>query len=270
MDSARTMAARLNELNRDRREIEDQMKLDAMAYLETLEDPAVPRPALCLFEEDWHQGVVGLVASRIKDRLHRPVIAFAPAGEGSTEIKGSARSIPGVHIRDVLADIATRHPGLLRKFGGHAMAAGLSLARDRLDEFALAFEKEVESHLANLDLEHVLHTDGGLEARDLDLEMAELLRQAGPWGQGFPEPMFDGRFEVVGGRIVGERHLKLVLRPPGSDRLVDAIAFAVDEPAAWLGCRELRMAYRLDVNEFRDVRSVQLRIEYMETGEPDS
>ncbi len=263
-DTAFSLAAKLNEFNRDRREIEDQMKQAAVAYLEALEDSAASKPALCLFENDWHQGVVGLVASRIKDRVHRPVIAFAPAGEGSADLKGSARSIPGVHIRDVLANIATHHPGLLRKFGGHAMAAGLSLARDKLEEFTLAFEKEVENHLASLDLEHVLHTDGPLEACEMGLEMAELLRQAGPWGQGFPEPMFDGGFEVVGSRIVGERHLKLVLRPPRSDRLVDAIAFAVDEPAVWLACRELRAAYRLDVNEFRNTRNVQLRIEYME------
>jgi single-stranded-DNA-specific exonuclease len=266
-DSARAMAARLNELNRDRRHIEEQMKLDALRYLEGLEDSAQTRPALCLFEEDWHQGVVGLVASRIKDRVHRPVIAFAPAGEDSAEIKGSARSIPGVHIRDVLADIATRHPGLLKKFGGHAMAAGLSLARDKLDEFALAFETEVESHLANLDLEHAVHTDGALEAHEMDLAMAEMLRQAGPWGQGFPEPLFDGEFDVAGSRIVGERHLKLVLKPPRTDRLFDAIAFGVDNPTEWLACRTLLTAYRLDVNEFRDARNVQLRIEYMESGE---
>lgn len=275
-DTARAMAARLDALNRDRREIEDQMKLDALACLERLDDSATlstppgtgGKAALSLFEEDWHQGVVGLVASRIKDRINRPVIAFAPAGQGSPELKGSARSIPGVHIRDVLADIATRRPDLLKKFGGHAMAAGVSLARDKLEEFAAAFETEVETHLANLDLEHAVHTDGALEPRELDLEMAELLRQSGPWGQGFPEPVFDGEFEVAGSRIVGERHLKLVLKPKYGDLLLDAIAFGVEAPEAWLAARRVRAAYRLDVNEYRDTRKLQLRIEYMESGEP--
>lgn len=266
-DSARAMAARLNEFNRDRREVEEQMKQDALAYLERLEDPIEAKPALCLFEEDWHQGVVGLVASRIKDRVHRPVIAFAPAGPDGAEIRGSGRSIPGVHIRDVLAEIAARRPGIFRKFGGHAMAAGLTLARDRLEEFTQAFEMEVENRLAGLDLEHAVHTDGTLEAHELDLDMAEALRQAGPWGQGFPEPLFDGEFEVAGSRVVGERHLKLVLKAPRSDRLLDGIVFGVDDPTDWLSCRKLRAAYRLDVNEFRDTRSVQLRIEYMESGD---
>lgn len=270
LDGARAMAVQLDELNRDRREIEDQMKQEALVCLERLErlDAAAgARPALCLFDEDWHQGVVGLVASRIKDRIHRPVIAFAPAGSASAEIKGSARSIPGVHIRDVLADIAAGRPGLLKKFGGHAMAAGLSLSRGRLEEFSAAFEETVRAHSANLDLEHAIHTDGVLPPEELNLEQAELLRQAGPWGQGFPEPVFDGEFEVAGCRIVGERHLKLVLEPSRSGRRVDAIAFGVEHPQDWLGCRRIRAAYRLDVNEFRDARSLQLRIEYMEGGD---
>jgi single-stranded-DNA-specific exonuclease len=264
-DSARAMAARLNEFNRDRREVEEQMKQDALGYLERLEDVGEAKPALCLFEEDWHQGVVGLVASRIKERVHRPVIAFALAGPGGNEIRGSGRSIPGVHIRDVLAEIAAQRPGIFRKFGGHAMAAGLTMGRDRLEEFTLAFEAEVANRLAGLDLEHAVQTDGALEAHELDLDMAEALRQAGPWGQGFPEPLFDGEFDVAGSRVVGERHLKLVLRAPGSDRFLDGIVFGVDEPGPWLACRKLRTAYRLDVNEFRDVRNVQLRIEYMES-----
>jgi single-stranded-DNA-specific exonuclease len=267
MDDARARAARLNEFNRDRREVEEQMKQDAFAIIDRLEESAGSRPALCLFEEDWHQGVVGLVASRIKDRVHRPVIAFAPGGAGGDELRGSGRSVPGVHIRDVLADIAARKPGIFRKFGGHAMAAGLTLARGRLAEFTRDFEAEVEKRLAGLDLEHAVQTDGALEPCELELAMAEALQRAGPWGQGFPEPLFDGEFEVVGSRIVGERHLKLVLKPPRSDRILDGICFGVDEPGPWLRCRKLRTAYRLDVNEFRDLRNVQLRIEYMESAD---
>jgi single-stranded-DNA-specific exonuclease len=266
-DSARAMATQLNDINRDRREIEDQMKADALAGIEGFDRGDETRPALCLFEEDWHQGVVGLVASRIKDRLHRPVIAFALADAEKAELKGSARSIPGIHIRDVLADIATRHPGLLEKFGGHAMAAGLSLARDRLDDFTRAFETEVLRHAATIDLEPTIDTDGALDSRDMSLKTAEALQQAGPWGQNFPEPLFDGEFQVIGSRIVGERHLKLVLKPQGSGEMIDAIVFGLDDPAAWLKCRQLRAAYRLDINDFRDSRSVQLRIEYMEAIE---
>ncbi|HYE36201.1 single-stranded-DNA-specific exonuclease RecJ [Methylocaldum sp.] len=261
-DAARAMAVRLDQLNRDRREIEEQMKLDALAHLEDLDTSLATKAGLCLFDESWHQGVVGILASRIKDRLNRPVIAFAVTD--GDEIKGSARSIPGVHIRDVLSDIATRRPELLRRFGGHAMAAGLSLHRDNLPEFAEIFEEEVARHLISMDLDHAIHSDGQLEAHEMELEIAELLRQSGPWGQGFPEPLFDGEFDVAQSRIVGDCHLKLLLKIPNSEKLVDGIAFFVDDPADWLDCRRLRAVYRLDINEFRDSRSVQLRMEYME------
>ncbi|MGX2039046.1 single-stranded-DNA-specific exonuclease RecJ [Methylocaldum sp. MU1018] len=264
-DAARVMAARLDQLNRERREIEEQMKLDALAHLENLDDSLATTAGLCLFDDSWHQGVVGILASRIKDRVNRPVIAFARTD--GDEIKGSARSIPGVHIRDVLSDIATRCPNLLRKFGGHAMAAGLSLRRDDLPRFTELFEEEVARHLTHLDLDHAVHSDGPLEAHEMVLEIAELLRQSGPWGQGFPEPLFDGEFDVAQSRIVSDRHLKLLLRIPNSDRLIDGIAFFVDEPADWLACRRLRAVYRLDINEFRDARSVQLRMEYMESSD---
>jgi len=264
-DAAREMAAELNSLNRDRRDIEDQMKREALAILEQLDiDSAGPHPGLCLFQDDWHQGVVGLVASRIKDRIHRPVIAFARADAEPNQIKGSARSIPGIHIRDVLADIATRQPGLIKRFGGHAMAAGLTLDRERLEEFATAFETEVQRHAEDVDLEHTLHSDGSLDTDEISLATAELLETAGPWGQGFPEPLFDGRFTVAGSRIVGERHLKMVLKPAGGQQLIDAIAFGLDHPGEWLRCQEIQAAYRLDVNEFRNNRTVQLRVEYME------
>ena len=264
-EAARTMAIQLDQLNRDRREIEDQMKLDAFAILENLDTQkrAQDRAGICLFDASWHQGVIGILASRVKDRLHRPVIAFAPSGPG--EIKGSARSIPGVHIRDVLSDIAVAYPGLLARFGGHAMAAGLSLERDAYPAFAKIFDVEVGKRLQGMDLAHTVHSDGELDAEELRLECAELLQQGGPWGQGFPEPLFDGEFEVVQARILAEKHLKLVLRTPDQMRMIDGIAFFVDNPESWLGQPRLRLAYRLDVNEFRDHRSVQLRIEYMET-----
>jgi single-stranded-DNA-specific exonuclease len=265
-NAAFAMATQLDRLNRDRRELEDQMKQEALAYLDALDVPVGDKAALCLFDETWHQGVIGLVASRVKDLANRPVVVFAPAGDDL--VKGSVRSIPGIHIRDVLSDINTQHPRLIRQFGGHAMAAGLSLGREDLPRFAALFEQEAFRRLSAADLEHAVHSDGALEPRELDLAMAEQLRQAGPWGHGFPEPMFDGEFDVVQSRIVGERHLKLVLRPPRSARDIDAIVFGVGEPADWLDCRRLRAAYRLDVNEFRDSRNAQLRIEYMESGEP--
>jgi single-stranded-DNA-specific exonuclease len=265
MASARIMAGQLDRLNRERREIEDQMKLDAFAILDKLdaEKRVNGLAGVCLFDASWHQGVIGILASRVKDRLHRPVIAFAPAGNG--EIKGSARSIPGVHIRDVLSDIAATHPALLARFGGHAMAAGLSLEKGDYPAFAKLFDAEVGKHLQGMDLTNAVHSDGELTPEELRLESAELLQQGGPWGQGFPEPLFDGEFDVVQTRIVGEKHLKLVLKTPDQLRMIDAIAFHVDGPESWLGCRRLRLAYKLDVNEFRDNRTVQLRVEYMES-----
>lgn len=266
-ETAKNLAVRLDGLNRERREIEDQMKLDALAILDAMgARQGGDAAGLCLFDAAWHQGVIGILASRIKDRLHRPVIAFAPSGAG--EIKGSARSIPGVHVRDVLSDIAAAHPQLLNRFGGHALAAGLSLKAADFERFSEIFDAEVGKHLKGLDLDHAVHSDGELAAEEIRLESAELLQQAGPWGQGFPEPLFDGEFEVIQSRVVGSRHLKLVLRTPDQARMIDAIAFFVDDPESWLGCSRLKAAYRLDVNDFRDNRSVQLRIEYMEAGEP--
>jgi single-stranded-DNA-specific exonuclease len=266
-EAARAMAARLDEINRERREIEERMKLDAFAILDRLEKSGWlrKRHGLSLFDASWHQGVIGILASRVKDRLHRPTIAFAPAGLG--EIKGSARSIPGVHIRDLLADIAVAHPHLLSRFGGHAMAAGLTLAEADFPAFAEAFDAEARNRLEGLDLDQAVHSDGELDCEELRLENAELLQEAGPWGQGFPEPLFDGEFEVVQSRILKDKHLKLVLTDREGRRMIDGIAFFVDEPARWLGCRRLKLAYRLDVNEFRDNRGVQLRIEYMEGAE---
>ncbi|CAL1241027.1 single-stranded-DNA-specific exonuclease RecJ [Candidatus Methylocalor cossyra] len=261
-EAARSMAARLDALNRERQQLEERMKQQALAYLDALEVPVGDRFALCLFDEGWHQGVIGLVASRVKDLTHRPVAVFAPDGEDG--VKGSLRSIPGIHIRDLLSDLATGHPRLIRRFGGHAMAAGLSLEREALPRFAELFEAEAGRRLSPEDLEHAVHTDGALEEHELNLAVAEQLRQAGPWGQGFPEPLFDGEFQVLDSRVLGERHLKLRLRPVHGARSFDAVAFGVAEPAAWRDLPALRAAYRLEVNEYRESRAVQLRLEYME------
>lgn len=261
---AKDIAVQLDELNNDRREVEGQMSREAMALLadmNVLNEQHLPA-GVCLYDANWHQGVIGILASRIKDRVHRPVIAFAPAGKD--EIKGSARSIPGVHIRDVLSDVAAAHPKLLSKFGGHAMAAGMSLKMHDYPAFALAFDEVVKLKLADVDLEQKIYSDGELTEAELSLEFAELLQNAATWGQEFPEPVFDGIFDVIQSRIVGQRHLKLVLRKPAGNLVIDAIAFYVDQPENWLGLRQIRAAYRLDINEFRGNRSVQLMVQYLE------
>jgi single-stranded-DNA-specific exonuclease len=268
---AREIASRLHQLNLDRRQIEQEMQQQALGLLADLElelDQASTEPPLAysLYREGWHQGVVGLLASRIKDRTHRPTIAFADAGDD--EVKGSARSIPGLHIRDILDAVATRHPGLIDKFGGHAMAAGLSLSRSKYQAFSEAFEQEVARHAEDVSLQAVVESDGELAAAEFDLGLATQLRFAGPWGQHFPEPVFDGEFEIVSQRLVAQKHLKLVLNLPGSVQLLDAIAFNVDLEA-WpdQSAQRVRLAYRLDVNEFRGQQSLQLMVEHLEHPE---
>jgi len=256
-------ATRLHQLNQDRRVIERDMQAEALQIIAGLglEEGAGTPAALTLYQGGWHQGVIGILASRIKDRMHRPTIAFADGEPG--ELKGSARSIPGIHIRDILDAVATRHPGLIDRFGGHAMAAGLTLPAAAYEDFAAAFVAEVQRHAGDVELQAVIESDGELDAADLDLALAGELRYAGPWGQHFPEPVFDGRFELVSQRLVGDKHLKLVLRPPGGD-IVDAIAFNVDLDT-WPdeSVREVDIAYRLDVNEFRGRQSLQLVVEYL-------
>jgi single-stranded-DNA-specific exonuclease len=211
---------------------------------------------LCLFNPDWHQGVIGILASRIKEKFHRPVIAFAPADNG--EIKGSARSVSGLHIRDALDAIAKKHPEILNKFGGHAMAAGLSIKREHYETFAKLFDAEVRNHLSDDDLCSVIYSDGELGQEHFDLNTAELLRFAGPWGQGFPEPVFDGVFDVINRRVVGEKHLKLFLRVPDSEKLVDAIAFNYVDNDWSDDVNSVKLAYQLDINEFQGNRTVQI------------
>ena len=265
--SARTMASELDDLNKTRREIEQGMQLEAEKILKALsfDEDNLPS-AIALYQADWHQGVIGIVAGRLKEKLHRPCIIFAKGKEGDDssnihqEIKGSARSIPGLHIRDLLEQIESQHPNLIIKFGGHAMAAGLSIKRKDLEKFQLVFNELASTLLSSEDLQSIILSDGGLPNSDLSLTFAEQIREAGPWGQNFPEPIFDDVFTVVQQRIVGEKHLKLVVEK--QKKIFDAIAFNIDI-TAWPNnkANQVHLAYRLDVNEFRGKRTVQLMVE---------
>ncbi len=267
-DSASRLGAELDRINRERRNIQSDMQEQAMQAVQELHLDQDGLPiGLCLFNESWHQGVVGLVASKVKEHHHRPVVALAPAGNG--EIKGSARSIPGLHIRDTLDALAARHPDLLQKFGGHAMAAGLTIKADNLDAFSQAFNEEVSRLLSEDDLSQRVLTDGILGADELAMNFAERLRAAGPWGQGFPEPVFEGSFNIIASRVVGSNHVKMQLREPSGKEL-DAIAFNQAQDGEAPGWSEIRAAYRLDINEFRGTRSVQLVIEHMEPTESEN
>ncbi|MBM4213273.1 MAG: single-stranded-DNA-specific exonuclease RecJ [Gammaproteobacteria bacterium] len=277
LPEALMLAARLDELNKERRTIEAKMQEQAMAAVRFLDDPdvlerrggAASRHGLCLYDHEWHQGVVGIVAGRIKDRVRRPVIAFADAGEG--QLRGSMRSVTGVHARDVLEAISTRLPGLLPKFGGHAMAAGLTLDTARLDEFAREFDAEVLRWQAGGSLADRLETDGELGIEDFSLATAEALREGGPWGQAFPEPTFDQVFRVHKTRVLADTHLKLWVEPEGSNRRFDAIAFNLlqgrpnllgSDGAPALGER-VHLVYRLDVNEWNGERRLQLLVDHL-------
>ncbi|WP_414431029.1 single-stranded-DNA-specific exonuclease RecJ [Alcanivorax sp. IL3] len=257
------MAQELDTINRERRSIEHGMRDAAMIEVSRLNPENLPA-GLCLYGKEWHEGVVGILASRVKEAIHRPVIAFAPAQQPGT-LKGSGRSIPGLHLRDALNAVATANPGLLSKFGGHAMAAGLSLERDKLDQFKVAFEKAVSELLSPKALEKVVETDGELDDHELSLANAELLSHRFPWGQGFPAPSFDGEFEVLKHRIVGERHLKLTLGLPGVSGIIDAIHFNVPVEALPKRISRVRGVYRLEVNEFRGQRNPQLLFEHLIT-----
>ena len=262
---ALTIARELDALNRQRRGIEKEMQQQALASLEALQnefDAAGPPGGLCLLDMSWHQGVIGILASRIKQRLHRPVIAFAPAADG--KLRGSARSVPGLHIRDLLERVNSQNPDLIVKFGGHAMAAGLTLREKDYERFRMAFEAAVAEMASAEIFERIILTDGELGPEELDLSVAQALRVAGPWGHGFPEPLFDGVFTVVDRRIVGETHVRFRLRVPHDESVVDAIAFSAAQHG-WNDVRgAVRLAFRLDVNEFRGRQSLQLVIEYLE------
>ena len=260
--AALDLATELDSLNRRRREIEQEMRDEASVILESerLTDTRQVPAALCLYEPHWHQGVVGILASRVKDQIHRPVIVFASDDNG--QIKGSGRSIEGVHLRDALDAVATRHPGLITKFGGHAMAAGLSIAEVDFDAFQQAFACEVAERLKGINADRCYLTDGSLQGSDMTLPLAEALRFAAPWGQGFPAPLFDGEFDVVNARLLKEKHLKLRVRAPEDETIFDAIAFNnAPDP---LPSGQVRLVYRLEINEFRGERNVQLMVEYLD------
>jgi single-stranded-DNA-specific exonuclease len=263
---ARLLAQQLDQLNIERRQIEAKMQTEALAAVRVLADPGsgITRAGICLFDEAWHQGVVGLVASRVKERLRRPVIAFARVDERL--LRGSARSVPGVHIRDVLDALASQDPTLIQKFGGHAMAAGLTLEFARLDMFARAFDTQCARALAARGSPDVIETDGELSREEIALPTAEALRAGGPWGPGFPEPLFDGTFHVSSARVVGERHLRLAVTAPEGRGEFTAIAFNfldAQRPAAALPTGAVRLIYRLDSNEYLGERRLQIIVEHV-------
>lgn len=269
--AARRMASELDGLNQTRKEIEAGMKQEAMAFCERLqfgENSELPH-GLVLFQRDWHQGVIGILASRIKEQFHRPVIAFADGGEGM--IKGSCRSIPGLHMRDTLDRIDTQNPGLILKFGGHAMAAGLTIQEQNFERFARLFDLAVKQDLDDAALKGVVLSDGELKPEEFSMHVAEMLRSGGPWGQAFNEPVFDGEFKVLHQKLVGEKHLKLMLEPlfkgHPTNIMLDGIAFNVDL-RRWpdASVKTVRLAYKLDINEFRGNQSLQLMIEHLEAN----
>jgi single-stranded-DNA-specific exonuclease len=255
------LAMQLDHFNRSRRSIEQAMKEQAEDLLQALHIEQEQLPwGLALFDARWHQGVVGIVASRIKEQHHRPVIAFALSEDGL--IKGSARSIPGVHIRDVLSEMQTEVPGLMLSFGGHAMAAGVSMAREQLSVFQSLFQAVLQRHMSPEDLQGALCSDGALEPEQITLATAQQLAQAGPWGQGFPEPLFDNEFLVVQQKWLGEQHLKLVLMLPDGQQTYEAIwFFAAAHPCSFDLRHKIHVAYKLQVNQFRNQTKLQLQVQ---------
>jgi len=254
-DTALDYAHRLDSINSERRDIEATMREQAFAYVDSLGSQRWPA-CVCVYDASWHQGIVGLIAARVRERCHRPVIAFAR--ENGEYLKGSARSIQGVHIRDLLEAVSATRPGLIEKFGGHAMAAGLTIAESAFEEFREAAAEQMARLYPQADFSGAIVTDGNLPGDALSLKFARSLREAGPWGSGFPEPMWSGDFSVVEQRTVGENHLKLRVRPAGGGDTVDAIAFNQAGPA-YRGT--VQLAFRLDVNEYRGNETPQLVVE---------
>ena len=255
MDTALHHAAILDQINVERRDIESTMRDEAFAYVDEMDARNLPG-CVCVYDEAWHQGVVGLIAARVRERCHRPSIAFAR--ESDTLLKGSARSIPGVHVRDLLEAVHAAAPDLIVKFGGHAMAAGLTLAEENYDTFKRLVSEQLERLYPAADFSGAIVSDGVLPDRALNLDFARRLREAGPWGAGFPEPLWSGDFEVVEQRTVGEKHLKLRVKSVVGGNAMDAIAFNQAGPA-YRGV--VQLAYRLDVNEYRGFESAQLVVE---------
>ena len=266
-NQAHNMAIQLDELNNERRAIQEEMQQQALInirQLELHETQELPL-GLCLFNENWHQGVIGILAAKIKNKLHRPIIIFAR--DKDDFIKGSGRSVPGVHIRDVLNIIATKHPELIETFGGHAMAAGLSLREKNLVPFEQAFDREIRSQVGTNDLNGGLDSDGELAAGEISFKLANEIIAAGPWGQGFPEPQFDGNFDLVESKIVAGKHLKLRLRAGSGGKSIGAIAFNHSEPAWLEKPKKVRAVYRLGVNDFFGKQQLQLMVKGIEAIE---
>ncbi|MCH8072219.1 MAG: single-stranded-DNA-specific exonuclease RecJ [Proteobacteria bacterium] len=253
--AAARLAAMLDEINKERRSIETKMRQEAFAYVDAIDAQDLPA-CVCLYDGEWHQGIVGLIAARVRERCDRPVIAFAREDDGV--LKGSARSINGVHIRDLLEAVSSAKPGLITKFGGHAMAAGLSIREQRFSEFSASASEQLGRLYPDADFSGAILTDGDLPADAMNLKFAKVLREAGPWGAGFPEPVFTGNFEIDEQRTVGENHLKFRVRPASGGGPVDAIAFNQAGPA-YRGL--VQLTYRLDVNEYRGFESPQLIVE---------
>ena len=266
MSKARELALDLDELNQTRKEIEAGMKLEAIKICQNLTALFKELPyGITLYQPDWHQGVLGIVSSRVKDQYHRPVIAFTQDSEGI--LKGSARSIEGLHMRDVLERIHSQHPNMILKFGGHAMAAGLSIREEHFADFQHIFNQTVADWLDEEHLQGVIWTDGELNSNEFNLETAELIKSVGTWGQGFPEPCFDGEFKILDQRAIGQNknHLKMLLEPKQGGVLLDAIAFNINTRLyPDLSIKQARLAYKLDINEFRGNRSLQLLVDYIE------
>lgn len=261
------IADTLHQLNTERRSIEAQMQEQALDSLASLESnlavsEQTSAKGICIYQADWHEGVVGILAARIKEKYYRPTIAFTKSNE--YELKGSARSIPGVHIRDVLDTVAARNPGLISKFGGHAMAAGLSLSIDQYENFTKAFSEVLAEWVSEEDLQAEILSDGELQASELEVETARMLRNSGPWGQSFPAPVFDGEFSVVAHRIVGEKHLKLTLQAIHSKHTIDAIAFNYENFMWNDAAVTVHIAYQLDVNVYQGIESAQLLVRYLQ------
>lgn len=266
MSKARELALDLDQLNQTRKEIEAGMKLEAIKICQNLTALFKELPyGITLYQPDWHQGVLGIVSSRVKDQYHRPVIAFTQDGEGI--LKGSARSIEGLHMRDVLERIHSQHPNIILKFGGHAMAAGLSIREEYFADFQHLFNQTVADWFDEEHMQSIIWTDGELNSNEFNLETAELIKSVGTWGQGFPEPCFDGEFKILDQRAIGQNknHLKMLLEPKQGGGLLDAIAFNINTRLyPDLSIKQARLAYKLDINEFRGNRSLQLLVDYIE------
>ena len=263
-ESALQLAKELDRINQERRQIEEKMNLEAQAAVDHLSTSKAQPAALCLFDAGWHQGLTGLVASKLKERLNCPCIAFAPDNEAPGRLKGSGRSTSDIHIRDLLAEMDHASPGLIERFGGHAMAAGMTISTASFESFKALFVEKVHLKRSATVLENVALSDADLDASILNVNLVDQIENIGPWGQGFPEPSFHGAFEVLSARILKERHIRFLLAKQG--QTFDAIVFGVKQASTWLRAREIQAVYRVEANTFRGQRNLQLRIEYMQAN----